>query len=80
MQRKHEGKQELVLGNFPPAITYRLKGLPTDALLRAEALGRARKAKVKLKGVKSKGAKGATVAKTSKVGRAGKTTTESRAR
>ena len=26
LRRKHAGEQELVLGNFPPAITYRLKG------------------------------------------------------
>ena len=26
LRRKHEGKKELVLGNFPPAIAYRLKG------------------------------------------------------
>lgn len=26
LQRKHAGEKELVLGNFPPAIAYRLKG------------------------------------------------------
>jgi len=26
LQRKHGGEKELVLGNFPPAIAYRLKG------------------------------------------------------
>ena len=26
LRRKHDGKKELVLGNFPPAIAYRLKG------------------------------------------------------
>jgi len=26
LRRKHEGEKELVLGNFPPAIAYRLKG------------------------------------------------------
>jgi hypothetical protein len=26
LRRKHSGSTELVLGNFPPAIAYRLKG------------------------------------------------------
>jgi phospholipid N-methyltransferase len=26
LRRKHEGRKELVLGNFPPAFAYRLKG------------------------------------------------------
>ncbi len=26
LRRKHDGEKELILGNFPPAITYRLKG------------------------------------------------------
>jgi len=26
LRRHHDGKKELVLGNFPPAIAYRLKG------------------------------------------------------
>lgn len=26
LRRKHEGRREIVLGNFPPAVAYRLKG------------------------------------------------------
>lgn len=31
LRRKHQGVQELVLGNFPPAMTYRLKGAKPTA-------------------------------------------------
>jgi len=34
LRRKHGGEKELVLGNFPPAITYRLKGRKTKASTR----------------------------------------------
>lgn len=30
LRRKHEGKTKLVLGNFPPAITYRLKAAKSE--------------------------------------------------
>jgi phospholipid N-methyltransferase len=31
LRRRHEGRKELVLGNFPPAIAYRLKGMKSGA-------------------------------------------------
>lgn len=43
LRRKHDGKKELVLANFPPAIAYRLKGAPTKrASTKRAASGRAR--------------------------------------
>ena len=35
LRRKHGGEKELVLGNFPPAITYRLKGRKGKAAKKA---------------------------------------------
>jgi phospholipid N-methyltransferase len=43
LRRKHDGKKELVLANFPPAIAYRLKGAPTKrASTKRAASGRTR--------------------------------------
>jgi phospholipid N-methyltransferase len=43
LRRKHDGKKELVLANFPPAIAYRLKGAPTKrASTKRAASSRAR--------------------------------------
>ena len=45
LRRKHDGRTELVLGNFPPAIAYRLKGgtaKPQRAAPRARTSPRAK--------------------------------------
>jgi phospholipid N-methyltransferase len=43
LRRHHDGQKELVLGNFPPAIAYRLKGERRNTT-QAKSAGSAKKA------------------------------------
>lgn len=43
LRRKHQGRTELVLGNFPPALAFRLKGAkPTDRATTTRSRSRAK--------------------------------------
>ena len=54
LRRNHDGEKELVLGNFPPAITYRLKSsnsarvkTPVSASAKSKSSARASRAVAK---------------------------------